>query len=399
MSAGEITALVAAEEGIDIEGVYAALTSSGGLRVVNVLDGSENWDQHDGTTSDVFVIACRGDSDESLGLIEDAARAHPERPVIVVHGGSPNGYVRQAFTAGAEDLVVFRGPEAADDLVFAIEKAVARRRRSVGGADGVSPLITVLGPKGGIGKTLLAANLSCALAMNGHSVALVDLDLQFGDLGLALGLEPRRTMYDLATSGGSLDAEKVDAYLATHESGARVLLAPVRPDQAGVVTVDFLRNLYAVLRASHDFVVVDTAPGFTPEVIASIDASSHICLIGMLDALSLKNTKLGIETLDLMGYDHGRIRLVLNRADSNVGISHNDVVGILGRPPDVLVPSHRDVTRSVNEGRPMVLSQSRSEAARAFHQLADLYAGAAVPRPGAADAARRGRGLRLRTRS
>jgi pilus assembly protein CpaE len=97
-------------------------------------------------------------------------------------------------------------------------------------------------------------------------------------------------------------------------------------------------------------------------------------MVGTLDAPSLKSTKLGLETLELMGYDMKRVRLVLNRADSNVGVTHNDVLAILGRPPDVLVPSHRDVTRSVNEGVPVVLSQRRSEAAKAFRALAQTYA-------------------------
>jgi pilus assembly protein CpaE len=123
---------------------------------------------------------------------------------------------------------------------------------------------------------------------------------------------------------------------------------------------------------------VDTPPGFTPEVIASIDASTDVCMIGMLDALSLKNTKLGLETLDLMGYKPERVRLVLNRADSSVGITHNDVLSILGRPPDVLVPSNREITRSVNDGTPVVLSHKRSEAAKAFHALAAIYASAAT---------------------
>jgi pilus assembly protein CpaE len=131
-----------------------------------------------------------------------------------------------------------------------------------------------------------------------------------------------------------------------------------------------------VLRGSYDYVILDTPPGFTPEVIASIDASSHVCMVGMLDALSLKNTKLGLETLELMGYDAQRVRLVLNRADSSVGITHNDVLSILGRPPDVLVPSHRDITRSVNEGTPIVLSHKRAEAAKAFRALAQLYVSA-----------------------
>jgi pilus assembly protein CpaE len=150
-------------------------------------------------------------------------------------------------------------------------------------------------------------------------------------------------------------------------------MAPTRPDQASSIKIELLRDIFAVLRGTYDYVIVDTPPGFTPEVIASIDASSHICMVGMLDALSLKNTKLGLETLELMGYDLQHVRLVLNRADSSVGITHNDVLSILGRAPDVLVPSHRDVTRSVNEGIPIVLSHKRAEASKAFRALAKIY--------------------------
>ena len=139
------------------------------------------------------------------------------------------------------------------------------------------------------------------------------------------------------------------------------------------MTTEFLREVYAALRASHEYVIVDTPPGFTPEVIASIDSSSHVCMVGMLDSLSLKNTKLGLETLELMGYDDERMRLVLNRADSRVGITHDDVVSIIGRKPDVLIPSDRDSPRSVNQGTPIVLAKARSDAAKAFRSLAAMY--------------------------
>jgi pilus assembly protein CpaE len=166
--------------------------------------------------------------------------------------------------------------------------------------------------------------------------------------------------------------------MATHSSGVRVLMAPTRPDQAGSVEVSFLRDVYSTLRSSTEFVIVDTPPGFTPEVIASIDSSTHVCMVGMLDALSLKNTKLGLETLELMGYENDRIRVVLNRADTRVGITTDDAVAILGRKPDVLIPSDRDIPRAVNEGDPIVSSKPRSEAARAFRGLAAEYAGGSV---------------------
>ena len=149
-------------------------------------------------------------------------------------------------------------------------------------------------------------------------------------------------------------------------------MAPNRPDQASVVTVEFLRELYAVARASNDYVVIDTPPGFTPEVIATIDASTDIVMVGMLDSLSLKNTKLGLETLDLMGYRNDRISLVLNRADSRVGITGRDVTTIVGRKPDILVPSDREIPRAVNEGLPIVSAKRNSEAAKSFRALAAI---------------------------
>jgi pilus assembly protein CpaE len=271
----------------------------------------------------------------------------------------------------------------AEQLRFALEKAVARRTGAAQGAGtALGSLICVLGPKGGIGKTLTSANLGVALAAAGRKVAIVDLDLQFGDIGLSLGLTPRRTLYDLIKSGGSLDVEKVEAYLTPHASGARVMVAPVRPDQASAVTIEFLRELYPLLRAGHDFVVVDTPPGFSPEVIASIDASTDVCLVGMLDSLSLKNTKLGLETLELMGYERRRIRMVLNRADTNVGVTLDDVTAIVGSAPDVAIPSHREVVRSINEGAPIVLSRPRSEVAKAYRTLAAAYLGQSPERSG-----------------
>jgi pilus assembly protein CpaE len=292
--------------------------------------------------------------------------------VVVLTVGSSNGFVRRVFEAGADDILTL--PQSPEQVRFALQKAMARKEGAAA-ASGIalSPLICVLGPKGGTGKTLTACNLAVSFAHTGHRAALVDLDLQFGDVGLALGLTPEKTIYDLAKSEGSLDDEKLDAYLATHSSGARVLMAPTRPDQAGLVTVEFLRELYAALRATNDFVVVDTPPGFTPEVIASIDSSSDLCMVAMLDSLSLKNTKLGLETLDLMGYDRERIRLVLNRADTKVGISSEEVLAVIGRTPDVLVPSDRDIPCALNEGMPIVLANERAEASRAFRSLADLY--------------------------
>ena len=205
-------------------------------------------------------------------------------------------------------------------------------------------------------------------------MALVDLDLQFGDVGLHDGPDARSDdLLDLVRTGGSLDEEKLDGFLMTHSSGVKVLIAPSRPDHAAVVSVEFLREVYATLRGMFDYVVVDTPPGFTPEVIATIDNATGVVMVGMLDALSLKNTKLGLETLDLMGFPPQNVKLVLNRARSRVGISEDEVVAIMGREPDIFVPSDRDIPRAVNEGKPILIAKPQAEASVAFRQLAAGY--------------------------
>jgi pilus assembly protein CpaE len=370
---GEIKVLVALDEGVDNDGLQAALPSQPDIQLVGVVDGlEESWATLQETPTDLLIVACAGYSDRALFLIDGAVKQRPERPVLVLAEGSPNGFVRRVFESGADDILTL--PQLPDAVAFTIQKAIARKQGAAAGSGvALSPMICILGPKGGTGKTLTSCNLSVSLAERSYKVAVVDLDLQFGDVGLALGLVPEKTVYDLAKSGGSLDSDKLDAYLSTHTSGVRVLMGPTRPDHAGVVTTEFLREVYATLRATHDYVIVDTPPGFTPEVIASIDSSSHICMVGMLDSLSLKNTKLGLETLELMGYDRDRTRVVLNRADTRVGITRDDVVAIIGREPDVYVPSDRDIPRSINEGTPIVLAKDRSDAARAFQSLASLY--------------------------
>jgi pilus assembly protein CpaE len=389
-----IKTLVALDNGVNPEVVQNVLPVGGEIEVWGVVEGfDEAWRTLQETATDLVVVACAGYSDRALYFIEGAVRETPSRPVVVLCDGSANGFVRRVFEIGADDII--RLPQTSDEVYFALQKAVARKQgAAVASGAALAPLICVLGPKGGTGKTLTTSNLGVALAQAGHRVAAVDLDLQFGDLGLALGMTPDRTIFDLTKSGGSIDGEKLEAYLVEHESGLRLLLAPSRPDQAAVINVELIREVYAGLRSTHDFVLVDTPPGFTPEVISSIDSSSDIVIVGMLDSLSLKNTKLGLETLDLMGYDQNRVKVVLNRADSRVGITPDDVEAVLGRRPDLMVPSDREIPRALNAGHPIVTAKPDSDAGRSFVRLAKAFERAAAEsRPQAA--AKRGALRRL----
>jgi pilus assembly protein CpaE len=367
-----VRTLIAVDPALELESIAAAVPEGEGVHIVGVYgDLDEARTKLEQLPFDLLVVASVGYSDRTLLLVDAARQAGAGRSVLVLSEGSSNGFVRRLLEAGADDILML--PQSREQIGFAIRKVVARKEtEGVGGGTELARLVVVLGPKGGTGKTLTAANLAVALAQQGRSAAVVDIDLQFGDVALTMGMAPEATFYDLALAGGTLDVDKLDHYLTRHSSGARALLAPARPDQASVVSAELLRDVYSVLRLTNDFVIVDTPPGFTPEVITSIDASTDLVMVGMLDSLSLKNTKLGLETLSLMGHDEHGVTMVLNRAHSRVGISTSDVVAVLGREPDIYVPSDREVPRAINEGVPIVISRPDSEAAQAFHRLATL---------------------------
>lgn len=374
MSVRTIRAVVAVDSAVDRPAVQALLPEDVEyVGALDVYDGS--WAMLEETQADVLIVACVEGAEQVPAFVEGAVRQRPARPVVVLLAGSAHGYVRRLLDAGADDVLTMGGATAPPDVLFTLEKSLARHRGDTIASPSSGRMICVVGPKGGTGKTVTACNLAVALADAGRRVTLVDLDLEFGDVGLTMGVEPERTIFDLAKSGGALDPEKLAAYLMTDAHGVRVLLSPTHPEQARAITPEFLRNVYGALRSMSDFVVVDAPAGLDGTVVQAVDLSSDTCVVGMLDALSLKSTKLGLDALERMGQDPRHLRLVLNRADSKVGITTGDAARILGHRPDVLVPSHRDVAVSVNEGNPVVASHPRSDAAKAFASLSRLYAG------------------------
>jgi pilus assembly protein CpaE len=391
---GSLQVLVALDDEIERGMVDTLVAGKANATVLDYLEVGGSTASGYGS-GDVLIVACIDYTPEVATYVKEAARQHPSRPIVLLAPRGHNGYLREVFSSGVDDMVDLPteqngeiDPELVKHLTFTLEKAVVRKQDTdLDKPLGEGRIICVLGLKGGSGKTLTTVNLGASLAQKGHSVAIIDLDLQFGDLALAMGLSPERTMYDLVHSGGSLDADKLRDFMIEHPSGARALLSPLRPDHAAFIQVPFLREVLRLLRETHEYVIVDTPPNFTPEVIAAVDMSTDVLVVPMLDTLSLKNTKLGLETLYRMGYDRSAIRILLNRANTKVGIDHRDVLAILGRDVDVFVPSSRDVTRSINQGTPISL-QSGGTAGKAFRELAELYRD---PRPVDAKAGKRSR--------
>ena len=343
--------------------VASGLSDFGGALMAAERDNSE------------VLLAFTPNVPDVLDLLVHSRTSRPEMGLVVAIPGPANGSLGEALMAGAHEIVILPAERAV--VAAAVQKAVARvstAARAEAATDTRSPLVVVLGPKGGVGKTTVATNLSTTLAQGGRRTLLIDLDLQFGDVGLVLGVQPDHTIHDLVTAQGRLDGDRLRGFVKRSADGVDVLLAPGRPDQADAVTSERLTELLDVARREYDLVVVDTPPAFTSTTIVAIDHAQHVVMVGTMDLPGLKNMKVGLETLSLMGFPRDRVVTVLNRSDSKVGLIAHDVKKILDAAPDVSVPSDRAVPRSLNAARPIVAAAPKAGPAKALRALAERVA-------------------------
>ena len=312
-----------------------------------------------------------------------AIREHTRAPIILVASGEASALLEEALDADVADVLLL--PQLTENVVFAIKKASHTGRRLEGVKGRRGRIVTVFSPKGGTGKTVTATNLSAALAKNeGKRTLLLDLDLQFGDAAIMLGVEPEKTIYDLVVAPGELDPEKLAGYTTKHTSGLDILPAPVRPEDAELVTESKLGRLLEVARECYDVIVVDTSPFFHGPMLATLDQTDELLLVCSLDVPTVKNVRLSLQTLELLSFPTDRIRVVLNRANSNVGMKPREVEDALEQKVQFQIPSDRAVPLAVNRGNPAVLAESRSEFSEAVRAMAKaLFAspGAAAKKP------------------
>ena len=232
-------------------------------------------------------------------------------------------------------------------------------------------MITVFSPKGGTGKTVMATNLGAYLASKTTKrVLLIDLDLQFGDAAIMLGLDPKRTMHELVQAPGELDPGKLAQYTTHHRSGLDVLAAPMLPEHADLVTEQKVVRLVEVAREAYDIVVIDTSPFFYGPMLALLGPTDQLLLLCGLDVPTLKNVRLSLRTLELLGFPAERTNLILNRVTASVGLTAQDVEDALGIRVAFEVPNDPVVAPAVNRGTVPSLHETDSEFAQALAQIA-----------------------------
>jgi pilus assembly protein CpaE len=299
-----------------------------------------------------------------------AIREQTRAPIVILASGESSALLDDALDADVADVLLL--PQLTENVVFALRKAshAGRRLQAEGGHGRQGRIVTVFSPKGGTGKTVTATNLAASFAKHDKKrTLLLDLDLQFGDAAIMLGLEPEKTIYDLVVAPGELDSEKLAGYVTTHGSGLDILPAPLRPEDAELVTESKLTRLLEVARESYDVIVVDTSPFFHGPMLATLDRTDELVMLCGLDVPTLKNVRLSMQTLELLSFPAHRIRFLLNRANSKVGMKKSEVESALEVKIRYEVPSDRAVPLGVNRGQPPVISEAGSDFARAIREV------------------------------
>jgi pilus assembly protein CpaE len=317
-----------------------------------------------------------GPGTDARFALEFAAQQRLVRPalgVLLLREQLDVDTMGQALRAGVRDVVNARD-------VGAIQSACARSldvsRQLLGAVAPVqhtaeARVVTIFSAKGGCGKSTLATNLAVALAEGGQRrVCLVDLDLAFGDVGIMLQLAPERGIADAISARERIDATLVRALLTPYAPGVDVLLAPVGPTEAERVGRDLVAQVLAAIRTMVDYIVVDTPAHFTDGALAALDVSEAQVLVATPDIPALKNLRIAMDMLDLLGLHKESRVVVLNRSDARVGLTGADVDRVLQAPTAAHIPSSRDVPASINRGVPIVLDKPNHPVSKAIRELA-----------------------------
>lgn len=319
-----------------------------------------------------------------LRLIHDEL---PAMSIVLAFSQRPEGHLRDLVRAGALDLLQLpvHGKEVAETLERAIEMA-----RKLEPSAPSAPLTTaavvpavpvpsapprplgkvfaVASATGGCGKTFMATNLAYFLARHsGKRVCVIDLDLQFGEVSTALRLKPRYTIYDALQREDNDEvglSEHFEEYLVAHETGVQVLAAPREPSEADRIGSPDVSRVIAAARAHFDYVVVDTPSALTEIVLAAFEDAERLFIMATLDLPSVRNLGVFLTTLEKLKVPTDNIGLILNKAETDVGIEINQVEKLFPQGFEAVLPYAKEVSRSINLGMPVLASSPGAEISR-----------------------------------
>ena len=328
---------------------------------------------------DVVLVAPEEMTVTGLRRLAQIHRASPKTVIALTQGATPIS-MTEAASCGASAVLSYPASTVrlrnALHRILATAEALRRERVVIREVPALAPapapspaarapvsnatIFTVTSPTGGCGKTFFATNLAAYLAgVTGSRVLLVDLDLQFGEVSLALGLRPQRTISELINEE---EMEEVfPEYLMEHSSGYQVLSAPADPFAAELVGPREATRVLECARGQFDYIVVDTPPSLNEVVLAAFDQSRYLVVMATLDVPSLRNLRVFLETIDRLKLPAEDISCVLNKAEPDNGIDLQELLRVYPRGFAAVLPYSKEVSRSLNIGQPVLTGDPKAE--------------------------------------
>ncbi|MFY9586150.1 MAG: AAA family ATPase [Actinomycetota bacterium] len=330
-----------------------------------------------------FAVMIAGPSLATKTGLKRLAQLHRDSPsmsIVMSFDQRPEASLREIVQVGADDVIELPG----DDTTIkgAIKRALelAEKRyvpagstqvvvQAQAGARPLGKVFTVSSATGGCGKTFYATNIALLLSQLPNTrVALVDLDLQFGEVSTALRLHPNFTIYDVLRAEESDEpidlASHLGEFLVEYEGRFSVLAAPKDPAQADRISPVDVTKVIETLRANYDYVVVDTPTALAETVLAAFDLSEHLFLMCTLDLPSVRNLGMFIQTLEKLRVSSDNVSLILNKVEKDVGISVDQITKLFPQGFRSTLPYAKEVSRSINVGQPVLMSFPDTEVSK-----------------------------------
>lgn len=347
-------------------------------------DGSEAVKLTDTLKPDVILMDVNMPKLDGIRASEQITVSSPDSSIIIISIQGEQEYLRKAMAAGARDYLVkpFSSGELAETIRKVSEYSRKRRLRLV---DGKSPapaapvrepgkIITFFSSKGGVGKTTAACNLSISLAQRTRKkVALVDMDLQGGDVSVFLNISAKGGLAELAQESDFSDPSLLETYLCPHMSGVRVLPAPGSPEQAEIVSSAHAEGILKSLKDLYDYIVVDTAAAIDEVALVCLEIADQILVMFHQELPSLRHAKTNMEILEKLGFTP-KTKLVLNRF-RNEELKLKDLEKNINYPVAIALPEDSaTVSGSINKGQPFVITRPSADITRQLAGLAATFA-------------------------
>lgn len=329
-------------------------------------------------TPDIVIIGPSVPEAVALEWAGAFDREQPDVGTLIIAPATPD-LLMGAMRLGVREVVPPNASgdqirEAVDRLLTAATRMKTARPAAEAAAARENKVVTVLSAKGGSGKTVVATNLALGLnAPNPGSVVLVDLDIQFGDCGSTIGIEPEQTLADAALNASVLDATTLKVFLTPHPSGLFLLAPPQSLVDAAEITTQQIKAILDLLVGIFDYVVIDTSSGIDDHAITAMEFSTDLVLVTSSEVPSVRAMRRQVETLDTIGITRQRRHFAINRAGTRVGLRTSDIEQTVGLEAAVEIPSSRGVVMSTNQGNPILVSNPKDPAARAMQELVSSF--------------------------